>query len=93
LALDRQKLTYHDFWIRLIGYGFLLIGWGICASAILLAAIQLSGSTLIDRSTGLLASTGSTLIAVAVAICGSLPFILLGRWITHNYRKGRRSGF
>lgn len=90
--LERQKLTYHDFWIRLIGYGFLIVGGGVCIAALLIGAAELTGAEVIDQNTGHPASTGRTLTFVGLLIAGSLPFILLGRWITGHYRKGRRSG-
>ncbi len=91
--MQGPKLTYHDFWIRLIGYGFLIVGWTVSAGAALMVLLQLTGTTIINRNTGQPASLSSTLMGAALMIAVSAVFILVGRWITGNYRTGRRSGF
>lgn len=88
----RPKLTTHDHFIRLMGYGFQLVGWGVVTVAVILVVMQLTGGTVIDYSTGQPASRWKTIAGSAFMVAVSSVFIAVGRWITRNYGMGRRSG-
>jgi len=78
---EPKPLSFHDQWIRVIGYAFL--GIPIIALAILVLVLI-----------NLRESLGAADLAIAAfMVVGCLPFLAIGRWLTSKYRAGQRSGF
>ena len=78
---EPKPLSFHDQWIRVIGYAFL---------GVPIMALPILALVLIDQWESL----GAADFAIAgLMVVGCLLFLAIGRWITGKYRASQCSGF